>query len=145
MPKRRILFCSVVRFNPSRSAAPFFTAIRPDAPLKASTITLHSACRKLEVDAATKIISEEVRSSDIDTSNSSPRVRMTARSMKFANSLTFPFQGQLVNVSIACLGTDLICFRIRAENFETKKLTSNGISSRRSRSGGISIGKTLNR
>ena len=31
------------------------------------------------------------------------------------------------------------------ENFDTKKLTSNGISSRRSRRGGISIGKTLKR
>ncbi len=34
MFSRRILFCRVVRFNPSRSAAPFLPAMRPDAAFK---------------------------------------------------------------------------------------------------------------
>jgi hypothetical protein len=47
-------------------------------------------------------------------------VRMTARSMKFANSLMFPFHGQLVSTSMARLGMDFICLRIRPATFDTK-------------------------
>jgi hypothetical protein len=45
---------------------------------------------------------------------------MTARSMKVANSLTFPFHGEFVRTSIACLGKDLMFFRILPDSFETK-------------------------
>jgi hypothetical protein len=78
------------------------------------------ACRKLEVDPAGKTISAELRSSPSGTSNSSPRVRMTARSMKFASSRTLPFHGQFVSISIACRGMYRISFRIRSDNLETK-------------------------
>jgi len=70
MPSRRILFCRVVRFNPSRSAAPPLPAIRPDAALKASRITVHSACRKLEVELLVTPMSQDGRSSAIGTSKS---------------------------------------------------------------------------
>jgi hypothetical protein len=56
-----------------------------------------------------------------------------------------PFHGQFVSISITCLDIDLISFCILRDAFETKKLTSRGMSSRPSRRGGISIGKTLNR
>jgi len=49
MPSRRILCCRVVRFNPSRSAAPPWPATRPDAALRASTITCRSASANVEV------------------------------------------------------------------------------------------------
>ena len=48
MFRRLILFCSVVRFRPSRSAAPFFPDILPDAAFSASIITCRSASSKLE-------------------------------------------------------------------------------------------------
>src|SRR5271165_2387763 len=136
MPRRRILFWRVVRFNPSRSAAPPLPAIRPAAARNASMITLDSACLKLEGELIATTTSEEVGRAAIGTSSSSPRVTITARSMKFANSRMLPFHGQFVSTSRACLDIDEICFRIRAANFETKKLTSSGISSRRSRRGG---------
>jgi hypothetical protein len=95
-------------------------------------IALDPACLKVEVELTATTVLEEVRSVPSGTSSSWRRVNITGRSMKFANSGTLPFHGQFVRMSIACLGIDLICLRIRAENFEMKKLTSNGISSRRS-------------
>ena len=61
-------------------------AIRPDAALNAPIITEDSACRNVEALPTPTLASDEVASSASGTSNSSPRVRMTARSMKFANS-----------------------------------------------------------
>src|SRR5215469_4310541 len=120
IPRRRILFCRVVRFNPSRSAAPPLPAIRPDAALKASIITEDSAWRNVEGAPKTTLVSDEVGSSETGISSSSPRERMTARSIKFANSLMFPFHGQLVSISIARLGMDFICLRICLDAFDTK-------------------------
>ena len=59
-------------------------------------------------------------SSPIGASNSSPGESMTARSMKFANSLTLPFYEQFVRVCINSWGTHLICFRIFRDGLETK-------------------------
>ena len=103
--------CSVVRFNPRRSAAPPFPAIRPEAALKASIITVRSALWKVQAEAEA-VRQQETMSSPIGASNSSPCEIMTARSMKFANSLTLPFHEQFVSVCINSSGTHLICFRI---------------------------------
>jgi hypothetical protein len=57
------------------------SALSCNPPRRASqSLNNHTAFRlsKARVDAATKIISEEVRSSDIDTSNSSPRVNASS-------------------------------------------------------------------
>jgi hypothetical protein len=85
IPNRPILFCRVVRFNPSRSAAPPLPAMRPAAARNASRITLDSACLKMEAEPTATAVSQEVRSVAIGTSSSSPRVTMTGRSTKFAN------------------------------------------------------------
>jgi hypothetical protein len=69
-------------------------------------ITEDSACRNVEAVPTATLVSEQVASSASGTSNSSPRVRMTARSMTFANSLIFPFHGQFVSISIARLGME---------------------------------------
>ena len=47
-----ILFWSVVRFSPRRSAAPPLPAILPEAAFKASIMTWRSACSKLGAAAA---------------------------------------------------------------------------------------------
>jgi hypothetical protein len=96
--------------------------MRPDAAFKASMITLDSACLKEEGKLTATTASEDAESVAIGTSNSLPRVTMTARSMKFANSRMLPFHGQFVSRFIACRDIDLIWFRIRAENLETKKI-----------------------
>ena len=65
------------------------------------------ACRNVEAVPKATLVSDEVASSVSGTSNSSPRVSMTARSMKLAILLIFPFHGQFVSISIARLGDGL--------------------------------------
>src|SRR4029077_1522499 len=48
-----ILFWSVVRFSPRRSAAPPWPAILPEAAIKASIMACRSACSKLGAAEAT--------------------------------------------------------------------------------------------
>src|ERR1035441_2844996 len=91
------------------------------------------------------LLEEETRSSPMDTCSSSPRERMTARSMKLASSRTFPGHALFVRASMVALGMEVICLPMRRENFDTKKFTSSGIEPKRSRRGGISIGETLER
>jgi hypothetical protein len=99
---------------------PPLPAIRPAAAFNASTITLDSACLKLEGELTATTRSEEAGSVAVGSSNSSPRVTMTALSMKFGNSRTLPFHGQSVSISIACLEIDIICLRMGRHSFETK-------------------------
>ncbi len=118
MLSRRILFCSVVRFSPRRSAAAPGPEIRPDAAFNASMIACLSA--SWNVDTGEAYWTDDFLSSVSGTFNSSPCVRMTARSMKFSNSRTLPGHVVFVNASIARLGIDLMRFCIRPDNRETK-------------------------
>ena len=140
---RRILFNRVVLLSPRRSAAPPLPAILPDASLKASMITCRSACRNVD-DGDMTVLKDFFRCVH-GTFNSSPCVRITQRSIKFSSSRMFPGQSALTRASIAIFWIDRMHFCMRRERRDTKKWTSNGMSSRRSRRGGISIGNTLKR
>src|SRR5258708_7429626 len=87
----------------------------------------------------------DLRNSVIGTSSDLPRVRITARSTKFSSSRMFPGHSQFVRVFIADAGIVSMCFCIRLANFWTKKRTSKGISSLRSRNGGMRMGNTFRR
>ena len=71
--------------------------------------------------------------------------RIMDRSITFRSSRMFPGQSYVTSASILACATESIVFPSIVEYLETKNDTSNGISSRRSRSGGLSIGKTLRR
>src|SRR5208282_1050751 len=71
-----ILFWSVVRFSPRRSAAPPWPAILPEAAIKASIMACRSACSKLGAAEATER-TDGFFSSARGTFNSSPCVKMT--------------------------------------------------------------------
>jgi hypothetical protein len=118
MLSRRILFCSVVRFSPRRSAAAPGPEIRPDVAFNASMIACRSASWNVDTGEADR--THDFFSLASGTFNSSPCVKMTARSMKFSNSRTLPGYGALVNASIAGFGIDLMRFCIRLDNRETK-------------------------
>jgi hypothetical protein len=77
-------------FEPRRSAAPAVPAILPEAARSALMITSRSARWNVEI---VVISGGEAISSPVGTFSSSPCDRSTARSMKFANSRTFPLQG----------------------------------------------------
>ena len=74
-----------------------------------------------------------------------PFVRITALSIKFSSSLMFPGQSHRVRARMMSGGIVSIFLFSRRECLSTKYRTSSGMSSRRSRKGGIVIGKTLRR
>src|SRR6267378_3548334 len=78
------------------------------------------AARFLFTTASTAISVSVFRNSVSGTSSALPRVRMTARSMKFSNSRIFPGHSQAVSPFITAEGTDSICFCICFANFCTK-------------------------
>src|SRR5271157_2347321 len=118
-----ILFWSVVRFSPRRSAAPPLPAILPEAAIKASIMACRSACSKLGAAEATERTAGFFSSAG-RTFNSSPCVKITQRSMKFSNCRILPGQSAFASTSMACFGTDLMRFCIRRERRDTKKCTS---------------------
>jgi hypothetical protein len=73
----RILFCSVDRCKPRRSAAPPLPDIFPDAAFRASTI----ACRStsLNVESGGAVRTSDRLTSGLGTFNSSPAVTITQR------------------------------------------------------------------
>src|SRR5208283_3583557 len=115
-----ILFWSVVRFSPRRSAAPPLPAILPDAAIKASIIACRSACSKLGTAEVTER-TDGFFSSERRTFNSSPCVKITQRSMKFSSCRILPGQSAFTSASMACFGTDLTRFCISRECRKTKK------------------------
>ncbi|MNP45843.1 hypothetical protein D3C76_1397960 [compost metagenome] len=74
-----------------------------------------------------------------------PRVITTARSMMFSSSRMLPYQGKETSIFMASAGIEVMLRRIRLAIFLMKKLTKSGMSSRRSRRDGSSMGKTLSR
>ena len=70
---------------------------------------------------------------------------MTARSMKFSSSRTLPGHGKLVRVRIVSDGIFSIRRPILSAYFVVKWRTSTGMSSGRSRNGGVVMGKTFSR
>src|ERR1035437_1371995 len=145
IPKCFSFDCSVVRFNPNRMAAPFSPPIRPWLCRKARRMCSRSAASRV---SSTRFFSAVVligTSSPNGGTSTEPCVRITARSIKFSNSRTFPGHSNPPRISIVFLGMLVIDLLIRRANFWTKYSTSNGMSSRRSRNGGTRIGNTFSR
>ena len=80
-----------------------------------------------------------------ESSGPGPLDRITARSMTCSNSRILPGQEYRHSAPIPSGDTISNFFFIRWENFDRKYWTSNGMSSRRSRSGGTVMGKTFSR
>ena len=74
-----------------------------------------------------------------------PDAPITARSTRLRSSRTFPGQGYRWSMSMLSFGIDSMRFPNAFENSSTKRHTSIGMSSVRSRSGGTRIGKTFSR
>jgi hypothetical protein len=67
----------------------------------------------------------------LDTCSTWPRLRITARSMKFWSSRIFPGQEWVTRSSLTLVGISSICLPICFANILTKCSTRSGISSRR--------------
>src|SRR5262245_36125191 len=129
----------VVRLSPRRTAAPFGPPTRPSVSRSVRTI----CSRSDEADTTDPFIAEVPSlNSDAGTFSALPRVRITARSMKFSSSRTFPGQCHPFKRFIAPAGIVSIRFSMRRAYFWVKCRTSKGISSGLSRSGGIRMGNT---
>ena len=142
MPSFFMRESKVVRLRPRRAAAPSVPPTRPRVSLR-----MRKSCsRSLESGSlATDLWAEPLPKSATGTSRAEPRVRITARSIRFSSSRIFPGQCQRVSFFILAAGTDSISFSMRRAYFWAKYRTSRGMSSGRSRSGGIWMGKTLSR
>lgn len=143
IPKCFIFDCNVVRFKPSRTAAPRNPPICPRVS--------RSARRMCSRSVASKVSSLIFSTAATDSNSASGDTRtepcdsMTERSMKFSNSRTLPGQSHFMRASIILVGTLVMDLFIRRANFCTKCSTSNAMSSRRSRNGGTRIGNTFSR
>src|SRR6266404_3925870 len=131
----------VLRLTPNRDAAPLGPLTRPLVSLR--ILTILSCSLNLPTTSAAVIAPFVV--SEKETASVLPLVRITDRSTRFSNSRTFPGQHQRSSFCIVVAGTAPIRFPIVRAYFCVKCCTSNGMSSRRSRNGGIRIGNTFNR
>jgi hypothetical protein len=133
---------SVVRLSPIRSAAPFAPPTRPLVSLRTRRILSRSSNFSIDAGVAFK---ESSGSSGIAISSLSVRLSTTARSTRFSSSRTLPGQCQRGSLRMDAVETLSIFFCIRRAYFCVKYFTSNGMSSGRSRKGGIRIGTTFRR
>src|ERR1700722_5898391 len=96
----RILDCNVVRFRPSRAAAPFGPPTWPSASFNAASIRSRSPAPEVpEVRADGRMGDEISLSSGILTRSSGPLLRITDRSITFWSSRILPGHSYLVSAS----------------------------------------------
>src|SRR5450432_3998987 len=141
----RILDSSVERGMPRRAAAPDGPKTRPPVARKASSTTAFSCVATLLDNFSRLSIAGFVDSQLSSTVNSSVSHTITDRSITFCSSRMFPGHGYDCRWPSARLFTrriDLPAFRAYRS---MQYLTSRGISSLRSRKGGIIIGNTFSR
>jgi len=139
-PRTRMISC---RAFSSCSLAALLVVLLPISPIVSLTIREISSCVPLRFWTEEVIV--DLRNSGVGTSSDLPRVRITARSTKFSSSRMFPGQSQFVRAFIAAAGIVSMCFCIRPASFWTKKRTNKGMSSLRSRNGGMRMGNTFRR
>ena len=142
IPIFKILDCRVVRFIPSRIAAPRGPAITP--LVSRSTRIMYSRSRLSSVPSLSALSRISANSAK-GALSTRPSERMTDRSIRFSSSRTLPGHCQFTNAFIVPLGIVSICLFNLRENFCTKCRTSSGISVFRSRSEGMRMGKTFRR
>jgi hypothetical protein len=155
MPSLFILSISVVRFNPSCEAAPFFPPITHPVASNVWRIRTRSDSRSVlgtagleslgVCTAAEEAVVDRGPAAGSGFGSISSFAKITARSIRFCSSRIFPGQDYDLNAAIVCGGMESICLPIRRLNVSTKWFTSSGMSSWRSRRGGREIGKTLRR
>ena len=153
MPRRRISETNVERFIPNRTAAPFRPPTTPFVSRRIPSICWRSTSRKFVFLAFWGLVEETgvtggetdqvFCNSAIGTFRTRPRVNITARSIKFSSSRTFPRQGICLNKHIASDGIDSISRFIRPAYFLVKSFTKSGISSMRSRKRGQNNRKNI--
>jgi len=143
IPSFRMRPYKVVRLIPKRAAAPFGPMITPC--VCRSVLQMCSRFKSSRVMACSELPCATGLNLARGEQRVWPRVRITLHSTKFCNSRMFPGQECEVRESITSSGILSIVFCIRAAYLATKCVTSKGMSSGRSRSGGTDIGNTLRR
>jgi len=142
IPSLFIRVSRVVRFNPMRAAAPSAPPTRPLVSFKICTIL---SCSSKSSARAGGVFMLPSVNSGTEIASLSVGERTTARSTRFSSSRTFPGQCQLASLRRDDAGMVSIFFCIRRAYFCVKYRTSKGMSSGRSRKGGIRMGTTFRR
>ena len=143
MPSLFILASRVVGFSPRIFAAPFSPlTLHPVISSTSEIWALSTSSSDTAWDAVVKLFFSISQS---PSSSCFPRLMMTALSTMFSSSRILPGQLYATKASMVFWEMASIFFPVLPEYFFTKCFTSSGISSFRSRSGGISMGNTLSR
>ena len=145
---RRLIFESSVRDGrPSLAAAPAAPEIRPWLSANAASIISFSCFTSTPLSGPGRVDfgGGSFFSHVSSIENVSPSHRITARSITFCSSRTFPGQMYASNSLRDFLSMALNFFPALFPNRSMKYSTSKGMSEIRSRNGGISIGTTLSR
>ena len=145
---RRLIFESSVRDGtPSFAAAPAVPEIRPLLSASAASIICLSCFTSTPVSGSGRanLGGVSLFSQLSSTENVSPSHRITARSITFCNSRTFPGQLYPSNNLRDFLSMVVNFFPAIFPKRSMKYSTSKGMSASRSLNGGISIGTTVSR
>ena len=142
MPSFFIREIRVVRGIPKRCAAPVAPATRPFVAFRIRTMSSRSLASRVPLRGIA--LAPWVSSSN-GTCSAEPRVKMTERSIMFSSSRMFPGQLQAASFLIAGAGIVWMALFIRRLYFCVKYRTRRGMSSGRSRKGGMRMGNTLSR
>jgi hypothetical protein len=142
MPSFFIREIRVVRGIPKRCAAPVAPATRPFVAFRIRTMSSRSPASRVPLRGIALV---PWVSSSNGTCSAEPRVKMTERSIMFSSSRMFPGQLQAASFFIAGAGIVWMALFIRRLYFCVKYRTRRGMSSGRSRRGGMRMGNTLSR